>query len=239
METMTQPAVSAAQLNTIDYDEARPFVLDDDAPVHPLAGIDDDLAADLATVGVTLTLGVEREVGPSQREAMAALLLRRAGGIERAVATLDAACDLELAAIRAHYGRKTAALLAQRDRLVGYVQVIAEVTEWKKKKSVETPYGTFGVKDTAPTVRCEDDAALLAWAQEQRPEVVRVTAALSLSEARQFLTDEEIAGHKTAVEWGKLKATLEPDGALPPGVVKVEGSRTAFAKPAALQTAEA
>ncbi len=89
--------------------------------------------------------------------------------------------------------------------------MVTELIEWPKRKaSHDTPYGTFGVRKTAATVKLEDDEKLLAWAKANRPEEV--------------MTEE-------SVHWGKFKRLLDPNAeTLPDGVVKVEATVTPWVK---------
>jgi hypothetical protein len=231
--------ISGAQYGTLEPTAAEQSAGDagsastEQGPPHFLAGIDDDVTADLRAIGIELTPDVERAIDDPHREAMAAMLLRRAGGIARELAATQAAMDLELRAIREHYERAMAPLRTHYTRVIGFVQTLAEITEWTSKKSRVTPFGSYGVKDSRATVECTDRAAVTAWAIGERPDVVRVVATLPLTDARERFSDSEIAAQKTEVEWGKLKPTLDVEGQLPPGVVRVEAKREAFATPTA------
>lgn len=199
---------------------------------HPLAGLDEDLEQDLAVIGVTLTPDAEQAMEDSRRQAYAAVLFRRVRALQREIAETAQARDLEVEMVHAHYERQLAGPRAKALAFLSFIENLAQLTTWGKKRSHATPYGTFGVRRKAPTVELQDDAQSLAWAKTERPELVRVTVSLSLVEARQFFTDAEIAKHKVALEWGKLKASLSPDGDLPPGVTAVSGGDEPFAKPA-------
>jgi phage host-nuclease inhibitor protein Gam len=202
---------------------------------HILDGIDDDVTQDLAAIGVELVPNVEQDLDDERRHAMAALLLRRAGGVDREIASIQRTMELELEAVRAHYERQLMPLRTRRRLFLDFVENLAALVQWKKKKSAATPYGTFGVKDRAATVKLADPDAVLAWAREERREVVRVVVTLPLAEAYQYFTDDELArAAKVELEWGKLKASLDVDGALPPGVERVAAVREPFAAPAEL-----
>jgi hypothetical protein len=141
--------------------------------------------------------------------------------------------EFELEAVRAHYERQLMPLRTRRRVFLDFVENLAALVQWKKKKSAATPYGTFGVKDRAATVKLADPDAALAWAREERREVVRVVVTLPLAEAYQYFTDDELArAAKVELEWGRLKASLDADGALPPGVERIEAVREPFATPA-------
>lgn len=70
METMDLPAVMTTGL-------------------HPLAGIDEDIEADLAALGISLTPDIERELEQERRIAMAATLFRRAQGMSADLAETE------------------------------------------------------------------------------------------------------------------------------------------------------
>jgi hypothetical protein len=210
----------------VDVDAPVPFT-----PVHPLAGIDEELDAELAAMGVELTPGVEEAMAEERRQGMAAVLLRRAGREDAAIAELQGTMELQLAAIRACYERQIAPHAARRDRYLQHVELVAELTPWKKRKSAITPFGTYGVRDTSATVEVTDRKALAEHALTALPGFVRIDLQLPLAEAKERFSDDEIKQRgKVDVEWGKLKSTLDVDGTLPPGVIKVDAARTAYAK---------
>jgi phage host-nuclease inhibitor protein Gam len=198
---------------------------------HVLDGIDDDVTQDLAAMGIALAPNVEAEMDDERRHAMAAVLLRRAGGVGREIEQIEGTMSLELEAIRAHYERQLMPLRTRRQVFLDFVANLAGLVQWKKKKSAATPYGSFGVKDRAASVRLADAAAALTWARTNQPDVVRVVVTLPLADAYQYFTDDELAATgKVELEWGKLKAALDAAGALPPGVERVEPVRETFAE---------
>jgi hypothetical protein len=213
---------------TLEHDEIGS--IEAPAPTHILAGIDEDIEADLAAIGVNLTPGAEVEMENARRQAYAALLFRRVQKLRREIRETEQARDLELGMVRAHYERQITRPRAAVATLLDFIATLARLTVWGKKRSHATPYGTFGVRKASATVQVTDEAAALAWARTEQPEMVRVTIALPLDEARQFFTDDEIDKHKVSLEWGKLKKTLSPEAeTLPPGVVKVDGGDEPFA----------
>jgi hypothetical protein len=217
---------------TLEHDEIGAPVTE--APTHILAGIDDDMDADLAALGITLSPDVERALDQAHREAMAATLLRRMQRNAKEREEIARTMELQIEQIRVHYERRLAPLEVTYARLESFVLTLAELTEWGKKKSAATPFGTFGVRTSAATVERVDEAALVAWAATEKPELVRITAALPLSQARELFTDAELSTLKRSVEWGALKKTLSPDGTLPPGVRAVPAAVRAFAEPAVI-----
>lgn len=242
-ETLMQTSLTSEQLNTVEQVDLQPAASPASpaslAPASPpavishvLAGIDDDVEQDLAAIGISLAPEIERDLDDERRQAMAAVLLRRAGSVEGELRSVQRTMELEIAAITAHYERRMAPLRRSLSTFLDVVAELARLTVWRKRKSHETPYGAFGVKDKAATVKLVDPGAALAWARVERQDVVRVVVSLPLAEARQHFTDEEIArGGKVELEWGKLKATLSPGGMLPPGVEGVAAVREPFATP--------
>jgi len=201
------------------------------AQEHVLAGIDDDIANDLRAIGVELVPDVEKNMDDSHRQAMAAMLFRRVRGIERAITTLREARNIELTGIAECYERQMAPLVAQSARLLGFVEVLAEHTPWGKKKSAETPYGTYGVTNKGATVALVDSPRATEWAKANEPQLVRVVATLPLSDAMERFSTEELSQlAKIELQWGELKKTLSPDGELPPGVQKVDAKIVPYAK---------
>jgi len=186
---------------------------------HILAGIDDDIEQDL------------RDMEDARRQAMAALLFRRVRGKEVAIGSLRAAMEFELAAIRECYERQIAPLAADVARITSVIETIAELTPWGKKKSAESPYGVYGVRDSAPTVECVDRQALTVWAATERPEVVRMKITLPLAAAKERFTDAELNELATGdIEWGAFKGTIALDAPLPAGVAIVPAKRVPYAK---------
>lgn len=225
--TLSVEQLETLEPSTIELTTAAPPC----APMHPLAGIDDDVEQDLAAVGITLTPNVERDLQQERRIAMAAALFRRVQRVQAELAETERAMTLELDMVRAHYERQMAPRRAVVTRLLAFIESLAELTPWGKKKSHATPYGTFGVKDYAPTVERTDAEALLAAMKADRPGLVRVTVTMTYGEALEYFTDEELARTaKMDVEWGKLKALLDVEQPLPPGVRLVPARREAYAK---------
>lgn len=204
---------------------------DEAQPQHVLVGIDDDIVSDLRALGIELTPDVERDMEESRRQAMVALMFRRVRANTVAIETLEAARALEQTAIDACYERQIAPLAAAVKILLGSIEAVADMTPWGKKKSAETPYGTYGVRESAATVECADREALTQWARTNRPALVRVVATLSYVDARERFTEEEMKDlAKLDVAWGDFKKTLALDDELPPGVLEVPAKRVPFAK---------
>jgi hypothetical protein len=227
------PDAGDGQAAALEAPTLAPAVLGEPVP-HPLAEIDDDVTADLAAMGITLTPDVERSLDDPHRQAMAALLLRRMQQNQAKRDALIAAKELTMLGIEAHYDRQAAPLDAEYLRLERFVETLAEITAWGKKRSASTPFGSYGIRTRSATVECPDPAATLAYAVAAAPEFVRVAASLPLPQARESFSESELAGMKQSLEWGKFKPTLDVDGTLPPGVVAIPARREPFVTPAPL-----
>jgi hypothetical protein len=225
-------ALVHAEIGSETDEAGQPFALDAAPPVHPLFGIDDDIEADFAAIGIEFTHDAERAATRAQLEASASLALRRIVGAERELDRLHATMDLQMQAIRFSYERQMAPVRARHAQLTRYVETLAELTPWGKKKSADTPFGSFGVKDFSASVAVEDGDILTEHAVAHIPGFVTVAITMPLSEAREHFTAEEIESRGTVkVEWGALKKTLGPSKEVPPGVTVVPARREAFAKP--------
>jgi hypothetical protein len=213
----------------------EPFTLPDDP--------DADVIADLAAIGIDFSGGtltdVEIAADQAKREAVAATFLDHAGRHATRADELMQARDHQLAIllakgqrIRDFYERQIQKQNARRDELLRHVEHLAALSVYTgKKKSIDTPFGTFGFKDVSPSVELVDEAAALEWAKGQQPALVQVTAKLALTEAVEYLSDTELASCKQTLKWGELKKTLTPEAKeLPPGVQKVDGGRQFYAK---------
>lgn len=189
-----------------------------------------DIAASLVDVGVTV--GEEAAATIAQQQAAATMAMRVMRAIQRDIDTADEGLRLEKQALDQMAERQVAPLKSRLAAYRRYVETVAELMEWGKKKSHDSPYGTFGVRDKAAGVDCTDRAALATWAATVKPEFAEYEITLPLAQAREYFTETELVamGADLDVKWSELKKTLDPSGDLPPGVVKVEAARTPFAK---------
>lgn len=230
MLTISSEQLDANEPLAAEHDEIGLVTAETIVP-HVLDGIDDDVVKDLAAVGITLDRSPATDLSDAERQAFAARLLRRACEIEDASAEINAACETEIAMIRANAKRRTDPLQREYVQIITAVQGIAGLIAWKKRKSAQTPYGALGIRHRPATVELSDADATLAWAIASRPEVVRVSASLPLSEARERFSSDELAAHAMRLEWGALKKGLDPEGELPPGIVAVPARDEPFATP--------
>lgn len=219
-------------------------IVSDSASDFPFDQLDEEIIADLAAVGIDLSKGPDLE--QSQREAAAAILLRLMVRGDDEIARLTEAMDLELELIRTHYAGLLETPQRRQAECQRHIECLAEVSALRggfgKKKSASTPYGSFGIRHAAATVELSDSDALLAHLKESDPARVKVTAVFPLTEAREYLSETELAKTKMEPKWSDVKASLDPEKELPPGVSKVPAVDSPFAKPqkrAALQAAMA
>lgn len=213
---------------------AEPFALPDG---------DDDIIADLAAVGVMLSSAYPNDeqiaaVEQSRREAMAAIYLAAAGRCDETMLRhantrdhLIAPLLARIERIRRFYDAQIVYEQRRRDELVRFVEHLAQLSTYPgKKKSIATPFGTFGYRDVSATVELVSEDAAIDWAKQMAPGYVQVTAKLNLSVAREYLTEPELAECKQTLKWGEMKKHLANDVDLPPGVQRVEGGRQFYAK---------
>ena len=215
---------------------------------------DDDLVADLAAVGVELRDAVQAEpwVGwpavdvvvtqdPAQADAVASMLLRKMAALDADHAQHTAAYALESEALRARYERRIGPLQTERARLEAWARDLArrqhDAGGFGKKKSRDVGYGTYGVRTTASRLEVVDEPAFVAWAEAEAPDLLRVTVKLPLAQAREYLTDAELAGVKREVltkpvqAYVATQATATAPVPLPPGVQRTPESIETYAKP--------
>lgn len=200
-----------------------------------LPDLDEELKSDLAAVGIDLS--APRDLAQEQREAAAAILLRLICKRDEQIANLQRTMELELDLVRNHYARLIAKPKSDRDGFVRHVEMLAELSAtlkgFGKKKSATTPFGSFGIRHSSATVEMQDASALLEHLKTADPTKVKVTATLPLNEAREYLSESELAKTKMEPKWAEVKASLDPNGTLPPGVAKVPEREVPFAKPEA------
>jgi hypothetical protein len=250
-----------------------------DVPVFDLGDIDGDLVADLRAIGVAVHLletdpegadavhvaAVQAPRESAQIDALASTLLRRMSALDLDVARHATAYALEQEALRARFERRIGALRIERERLEAFARHLARVQHdrngFGKKRSRDTGYGTYGVRAIPSKVEVADEATFVAWAETEAPGALRLTIKLSLEEARQFFTADELARWKPEVlvttvrELVNARAVaadaIERDGApiedgaldperlraLPPGVVRTPEGLETYAKPLPLPSA--
>lgn len=207
-----------------------------------LPDIDDDLRADFAAIGIDLSIDPQdgaaddfAALEQAKREALAAMLLRRVAQRDRELEAAQSAFELEVQILTQHYDRRMAGARRDREACIRFVEHLAllsaEQGGFGRKKSADTPWGTFGIRERGASVECTDKDALIKHYAQTNPLLVSVTAKLPLSRAKLLMSEGEIAAAKVEPVWNAIKKTLDPNGTLPPGVVKVEPMRVAYAEP--------
>lgn len=203
---------------------------------------DEDIIADLAAIGITFGTTVDEESAraaeQSQREAMGAIYLDHASRCDERAAELAATRDKLLAPLQARIARIERFYAAQityenrrREELLRFVEYLAQLCQYPgKKKSIATPFGSFGFRDVSPTVELTDEAAAIEWAKQMAPGFVSVAAKLDLAAAREYFTEPELAACKQSLKWGELKKHVAAEEDLPPGVQRIAGGRQFYAK---------
>jgi phage host-nuclease inhibitor protein Gam len=210
--------------------------------VWSLVGMDDDVRSDFAALGVELTdngQGAPADVDQPHRDAMASSLMRRHAEEQAEIARLQTSQELEVALVNARYEPQLAALRTRQRYLEGAVLAIAERTKDAggypgKKKSRDVGAGTYGYRSYAAGVELVDEAAYIAWAEENAPATLRVKLTMTFDYARQYLSLDELEGVKREVVKKDATdvATALPDGAsLPPGFKQTVATDSFYAKP--------
>lgn len=177
------------------------------------------------------SLGIEGAPTLAQQQATLTLVMRRMSAIQKGLDTQDEACRLEVEAITDLYAMQTRHERARLEEFKRFALNIAEGMEWGKKKSHDSPYGTAGVRDAKATVECTDRNALSLWAVANMPSLVEMELTLPLALASERFTSVEMAEFgEPDVKWKDLKAFIDPEQELPPGVTLVPAARTPFVK---------
>lgn len=189
-----------------------------------------DLVEEFAAVGITL--GAEDPHQADWIEAEAAVFLRRAAECDVETDRLKAAMTRQIALVTAHYTRLIEREQRRYGECVRHIEYLASIATFpKKKKSLETPFGSFGRRDKSATVELVNPAELLDWAIAHQPEHVKAVRTATLADADVQAAIANGEDVKIVPEWGAIKKTLDVDGALPPGVAKIAARTEYFAAP--------
>jgi hypothetical protein len=204
---------------------------------------DDELRADLEAIGVQFgptweegepALEAQVPNDPARIDAVASMLLRRMAALDADIAQHATAHALEQEALRQRFERRIGPVRVERGRMEAWARDLARVQSaqggFGKKRSRDTGYGTYGVR-TIPAKLAIDEAAFVPWAEAWAPELLRVTLKLPLADARQYLTDAELAATKREVLATPVKQYVAGLPALPPGVTQTPEGTDTFAKP--------
>lgn len=198
--------------------------------LHPVLGAyESDLLPDLTSVGVCV--GNEDSATLAQQQAALTLVMRRMKAIQKGLDVQDDAHVMEIRALTDMHHQQTASERARLEAFKRYALNLAELMEWGKKKSHDSPYGSAGVRDSGASVECTDRHSLAMWAVEHRPEFAEYELTMPARAALERFDATEIAQWgEPDVKWKELKPTLDPSGELPPGVVMTPAARTPFVK---------
>lgn len=222
---------SMLKVDVFSIDESTPEIGNSPATGEPFRLLEnEDLAQELALVGIQV--GQEDPTNTAAIEAEAAVFLRRAGECDAETDRLKATMQKQIEVVMAHYGQRIQAAQRRYAECVRHVEYLASIAQYPKRaKSFATPFGAFGRRDRSATVQLADSSALLDWAKAEQPTHVR--AVLTSTLADPSMRDALEAGQdvKLAPEWNAIKKTLDPDGTLPPGVMKVEARTEFYAAP--------
>jgi hypothetical protein len=207
-----------------------------------LAEIDDDIAADLRAIGITVATPEELE--QSQRDALAGILLRRMQQLDEEYESLNGAFKTELELLQHSFSRRLGPLSTRRAELEAQVKVLAQIALGAggfgdKKKSRDVGYGTYGARTIPAKFEIADDTMCLRWAEQHDPSVVRVTLQMSLA-VMQILFDNEplppdITEKKREVLVSQVKANYGSGEEPPPGCITFAKHEEYFARPEPLR----
>lgn len=198
-----------------------------------LMNVNDEIAEDLRVLGVASPDDLDQ----TRRDALASALMRKMAETAHENAQLEASLQAEIAIVTARYDNAIKRNAARHSELYLAVQAIGIHTKEAggfvgKKKSRDVGAGTYGYKSYAAGVELKDDAAYIAWAEANAPETLRVKPTMSLAQAREYLTETELASVKREImknDVTKLIAT-DPE-TLPPGYEKTPATDEYYAKP--------
>ncbi len=136
-------------------------------------------------------------------DALASVLMGRIARVQAELTAHGRTYDAEHAALQARFARRIEPLDRELKTLGAWVRALAEqqaaAGAWGKKRSRDTGGGTYGVRTVPAKLEVTDVGALAAELAERAPDLVRVTVKLPLAEARQYLTDAELAEAKRDV----------------------------------------
>lgn len=203
-----------------------------------LLGADDDIVADLRELGIDMQdPETPASIDQTRRDVMASVFLRRMAEEIAHREQLERSRDAEVDVIRARYTDQMTASITRIARLETVVEAIASLTKDAggypgKKKSRSVGAGTYGYRSYVAGVELQDEAAYIAWAEEHAPATLRVKPTMSLAQAREYLTDQELAGVKREVMKSDVTALIATDpSTLPPGYVAAVAHDDYYAKP--------
>ncbi|MDB4893167.1 MAG: hypothetical protein JWL61_5022 [Gemmatimonadetes bacterium] len=188
-----------------------------------------ELAPDMERVGVTV--GNEATASLAEQQAALTLVMRRMKAIQKGLDVQDDAHVLEVRALTDMHHQQTASERARLEAFKRYALNLAELMEWGKKKSHDSPYGSAGVRDSGASVECTDRHSLAMWAAEHAPQFAEYEMTVPvLSALERFSRTELSEMGELDVKWNEIKKTLDPSGELPPGVSMTPAARTPFVK---------
>jgi phage host-nuclease inhibitor protein Gam len=204
-----------------------------------LAASDDDVADDLRALGITFP----ENVGPdsfdqTQRDTLAASLMRRIAETIAGVEQLEASRDAEVLFVHQRYALETQRLESRIKFLEGVVHSIAEHTKDAhgyvgKKKSRDVSTGTYGYRELSGGPVLEDSAKFIEWAKRQAPGALRVTIRSTYADAREYYSEEfldrECKPEVVMAAANQVASVI--GGELPPGFVIARDVTKYYAKP--------
>lgn len=203
-----------------------------------LLGADEDIVEDLRALGINVHEPEDpAAMDQTRRDVLASVLLRRMAEEIAEIEQLEQSRAAEIDLTCHRYATQITASLTRVSRLETAVEAIAALTKDAggypgKKKSRSVGAGTYGYRSYAAGVELQDEAAYIAWAEEHAPATLRVKPTMSLAQAREYLTESELAGVRREVMKVDVTALIATDPTtLPPGYVPTPAGDDYYAKP--------
>lgn len=208
-----------------------------------LTGIEEDIEADLQAFGLTINrLDDENaelageSLDQARRDALASMLLRREAEERAALAQAEASRDAEVAFIERRYAAEIWTRRCRAAALNESVAVLAQQTKDAggyppKKKSRDVGAGSYGFRSHSESVELQDEQAFIAWAEQHAPELLRVKVTMKLDEAKQYLTETELASTKREIVKAEAKKRADASAEPVPGYARTAAHDTFYATP--------
>lgn len=232
--------------DTATTEQAEPFGVPESTTGWALP-TDDEILDEFRDMGISLfhpstdatggraTAKSALEFDQAERDAIAGSLLRRMGELADELEELSDSFEKEKARLLARHARRCAPIQRQYDYFESQVRHLAMVSEetggFGKKKSRDVLHGTYGSVAEGERIDVRDATALLEWAEQRAPDLVRVRADVMLPTARQLFTEKELQDFKRDIPAKGLREYLANVNGDPVGVVRIPASRRYFAKP--------
>lgn len=195
---------------------------------------DEEIVADLQNLG--LLVGTTYPRDQARRDALASILLRRQAEELEAIASAERSRELEVQFIASRYAPELARRRTRVTQIDAAIKAVASETKDAggyigRKKSRDVGAGSYGYRTNAAYVELRQEAEYIAWAEQHAPETLRVKPTLTLAQAKEFLSETELANVRREIIKADATKLAEVAETLPAGFTKVEESHDFYAKP--------